>query len=211
MVAPMPDVLLFQRRVAGVSLEILREDGDARATVAYPYPDPRFEQGGFPLVVRAIRWICGRLSGAAPSVLFLAELAPCTSTEVPPEVPLDLDDLEAWLAEQREGTMGSIAPSRGLWLPAGRGFEELEQKIAPMEQASAEASRLRLLLLEREAPDARGWDLAHEDGITTLGRWRVELEETPAPLDPEDIAPVSALLDGLAAELAPRLANGKGH
>ncbi|MCS6899655.1 MAG: hypothetical protein RMJ98_08125 [Myxococcales bacterium] len=207
----MSDVLLFQRRVAGVSLEILRENDEARATVAYPYPDPRFERGGFPLVTQTIRWLGRRLSGMAPAVLFLVELAPCAGAEVPPESPLDLDDMEGWLAVQREGTVGVLQPCRGLWLPAVRGLDELERYTAPMTQASAEESRLRLLLLEREASDARGWDIAHEDGITTLGRWRVELKETPAPLDPEDVAPVSALLGALADELVPRLANGKGH
>jgi hypothetical protein len=207
----MPEALLFQRRVAGISLEILSEDGDARATITYPYPDPRFEQGGFPLVFWVLRWICDRLrADGGGSSVFLAELAPFTSSEAPPEAPLALGDLEAWFADQRQGTVGSLQPSRGCWLGAQQGLDELEQHLAPLSLASAEASRARLLLLERETPGARGWDLLHEDGISTLGRWRVDLDETPAPLDPDDLQPIQALLEALAAELAPRLGNGKG-
>jgi hypothetical protein len=205
----MSDALLFQRTVAGLSLEITSEDNDARATITYPYPDPRFELGGFPLAFAILRRLCARLLPPR-GVCFLADLTPCTSSETPPETPLDLEPLEEWLDAQRQGTIGSLQPTGGYWLSPSA-LEEIEALLAPMEQASAEESHVRLLLLEREAPGARGWDLCHEDGITTLGRWRLDLADAPAPLDPEDIPLLQALLEQLAPELAPRLANGKSH
>ena len=77
----------------------------------------------------------------------------------------------------------------------------------PLREASAETSRLRLLLLESEATSARGWDLALADGILTLGRWRGSFEGDPAPLDPEDTEATTALLESLSAALAPKLGN----
>lgn len=208
----MQDELLFQSRVAGVTLEIISENGDARATVTYPYPDPRFERGGFPTVVWVLRELGSRLSKRDHlRSLFLAELVPCGSEETPPEAPLPLDDLFDWLEAQRQGVVGSLEPTRGFWLSASDGLADLVRLAQPLQEASAEASRARLLLLDGEARGARGWDLCHADGITTLGRWRLELGEEPAPLDPEDLDPTRELLEALASVISPRLANGKGH
>lgn len=205
----MSDELLFQRTVAGLSLEISAESGEPRATVTFPYPDPRFERGGFPVAVGVAAEL-GRLLIRRDRLrsLFLVELAPTHGEDdAPTAPPLPLDDLAAWVAAQRAGTIGALDPARGCWLEAHDGLDTLERLSAPLREASAETSRLRFLLLESESASAPGWDIAHADGILTLGRWRVSIEDEPAPLHPDDLAPTTALLESLTASLAPRLGN----
>ena len=78
----MSDELLFQRIVAGLTLEISAESGDARATVTFPYPDARFERGGFPIAVGVVAEL-GRQLVRRDRLrsMFLTELAPTLAVE----------------------------------------------------------------------------------------------------------------------------------
>ena len=205
----MSDELLFQRTVTGLTLEISTESGDPRATVTFPYPDPRFERGGFPIAVSVVVEL-GRQLAKRDHLrsLFLTELGPTLAEDdALAASPLPLDDIAAWVSAQRVGQVGALDPARGFWLEASDGLATLARLTSPLREASAETSRLRLLLLESEAATARGWDLLLSDGILSFGRWRGSFEAEPDPLDPEDITPTIALLESLATTLAPKLGN----
>lgn len=207
MTGSMAEDLVYQRKIGGVSLEISREEGgDMFASITYPYPDERFDKGGFSVAFAVLRQLLALLSERdGLRSLFLAELAPMLSEEAGDEATLPLDDIEQWLLAQKTGFVGAIDPVQGCWLAPREGLATIERLLEPLSGASAEASRARLLLLESEQQGARGWDVCHEDGITWLGRFRVEIEAQPAPLDPEDLGPTRDLLDALCSAVASKL------
>jgi hypothetical protein len=136
------------------------------------------------------------------------------------QLPSPEDDAEATLVDRvgkiletivepyATGTLGEGSP--GILLSLQEGLALLADLEAPLEPISTEETTLRVRVLASRKPGARGWEIVHREGITTLGRWLGEEpdEEGPAPLDPADLDPTRALLDDLGGSyLGPRLAN----
>lgn len=200
--------LLYQHKVSGACLELTREGDDCTAHLTYPYPDPRFEQGGTHTVLAVLRTLAERLAQRD-------RLQKCFWIEISLPPPADGEDHSAlqrrWdeaLEDREQGRLGEIDAFEGCWFTVREALALLAELGPEHARVSAEEVRVRLLLLEHDRRGAQGWDLCHQDGITSLGRWRLEATEEPGPLDPEDIEPTRALFDDLARSvLGPRLAN----
>lgn len=203
---------MYQARVSGVCLEIAGEEGALRGSITYPYPDKRFEKAGMNVVVGVLRALVERL--AARDGLRAVQL-------VESQLPSPEDDAEAKLVEKVGKILETIvepyatgaAPEgdqTGILLSLQEGLALLGELETPLEPISAEETSIRVRVLASRKPGAKGWELAHREGITTLGRWLGEEpdEEGPSPLAPADLDPTRALLDDLGGSfLGPRLAN----
>ena len=66
----------------------------------------------------------------------------------------------------REGALGAFDRIEGHWAQASEGLSLLRAMAPRLGHVIAESAEARFLLLENQADDANGWDIAHRDGIT---------------------------------------------
>lgn len=194
---------IYSRKAAGVCLEVSGTLDRFWGHVVYPFPDERFEAGGLGKVMAVMALLVEQLAGMGELPACLVCDMTIAAAEDDPAGDDKIEQLRARFEREVEtrprGRLGAFEQVTGTFIKTGDAVALMRRLSRHFDAASAELSLCRVLLLDGTRPDADGFDIAHDGGITVVGRWDGNLAEgKPGALSPADLEPLMRVFDEIA-------------